>query len=42
MGTPSHITLTIWVRVRVKGDAHITSQGFWNGDAENAGMPISL
>ena len=24
MGTPSHITLAIWVTVRVTGDAHIT------------------
>ena len=38
--SPSHITLAIWVTVRVTGDAHI--KGFGNGDAQNAGMPISL
>ena len=39
--SPSYITLAMWVRVRIriKGDAH---EGFWNGDAQNAGMPISL
>ena len=33
--SPSHITLAIWVRVRVTGDAHITS-------VLVMGMPISL
>ena len=32
---PSHITLAIWVRVRVTGDAHITR-------VLGMGMPISL
>ena len=43
---PSHITLAIWVRVKVKV---YTGQclyhwgfGNMNGDAQNAGMPISL
>ena len=41
--SPSHVTLAIWVRVRVRvtGDAHIT-EGFGNGDVQNAGIPISL
>jgi len=43
--SPSYVTLPIWVRVRVRvrvtGDAHIT-EGFGNGDAQNAGTPISL
>ena len=37
----SHITLAIWVRVRVTGDARIT-RVLGNGDAQNAGMPILL
>jgi len=41
----SHITLAIWVRIRVRvtGDAHITRVlGIHWGDAQNVGMPISL
>ena len=33
--SPSHITLAIWVRVRVTGDAHTTR-------VSGVGMPISL
>ena len=38
----SHITLAIWFRVRVSGDANITRvhYGFGNGDAQNDWMPI--
>ena len=49
--SPSHITLAIWVRVRLTRYAHITRGdltegflvlGFGNGDTQNAGMPTSL
>ena len=39
MGIPFTYYLSDWVRVT--GDAHIT-RVFGNGDAQNAGMPISL
>ena len=36
----SCINLAIWLKVRVTGNAHIT-RGFGDGDAQNAGTPIS-
>ena len=37
------LTLTQIAKVILEaGDAHITSEGFGNEDAQNAGMPISL
>ena len=38
--SPSFINLAIWLKVRVTGDAHIT-RDFGNGNAQNAGTPIS-
>ena len=43
MGSPSYITLAIWVRVRIKvtGDAHIT-EVLGMGMPKTGEMPISL
>ena len=38
--SPPFINLAIWLKVRVTGDVHIT-RGFGNGDAQDAGTPIS-